>query len=132
MDVLPVRVYYEDTDAAGVLYHGAVIRYLDRGRVEWMHSRGQSLGTLARERRQVFAVHGLSVRYLRPGRLEDDLMIRTRVSEWGRVSLEFEQSVWRGEECLAEAQVKVACLNMETGRPAAMPAVFREQGEVDA
>ena len=129
MEVLPIRVYYEDTDAGGVLYHASVIRYLDRGRTEWLRNRGHSLAALEREHQRVFAVHSLSVRYLLPGRLDDELTVRTRLSGRGRLSLDFDQALWRAEECLAQATVKVACLDTETWSPAALPPDLYEQFE---
>ena len=129
MEVLPIRVYYEDTDAGGVLYHASVIRYLDRGRTEWLRNRGHSLAALEREHQRVFAVHSLSVRYLLPGRLDDELTVRTRLSGRGRLSLEFDQAIWRAEECLAQATVKVACLDTETWFPAALPPDLYEKFE---
>ena len=129
MEVLPIRVYYEDTDAGGVLYHASVIRYLDRGRTEWLRNRGHSLAALEREHQRVFAVHSLSVRYLLPGRLDDELTVRTRLSGRGRLSLDFDQALWRAEECLAQATVKVACLDTETWSPAALPPDLYEKFE---
>ncbi len=131
METIPVRVYYEDTDAGGVLYHAAVIRYLDRGRTEWLRGRGYTLASLEQEHRRVFAVHRLSARYRRPGRLDDELTVRTRLSGRARLSLDFSQALWRGAECLAEATVKVACLSTETWSPAPLPAELYEQCDCD-
>lgn len=116
-----MRVYYEDTDAGGVLYHAAVVRYMDRGRTEWLRSRGHTLASLEQEHQRVFAVHRLSARYLLPGRLDDELKVRTSLAGQGRLSLDFEQALWRGDECLAEATIKVACLDSETWAPAPLP-----------
>lgn len=127
----PVRVYYEGTDAGDVLYHAAVIRYMDRGRTEWLRNRGYTLSALEREHQRVFAVHSLSVRYLRSGRLDDELMVRTRLSGRARLSLDFSQALWREDECLAEAAVKVACLGTDTGSPAPLPPDLYEKCESD-
>lgn len=126
---IPVRVYYEDTDAGGVLYHAAVIRYMDRGRTEWLRKRGYTLASLEQEHQRVFAVHSLSARYLLPGRLDDELMVRTRLSGRARLSLDFSQALWREDECLAEATVKVACLSTDTGSPAPLPPDLYEKCE---
>ncbi len=122
-----VRVYYEDTDAEGVLYHAAAIRYLDRARTEWMRVAGFSLATLAQQHRRVFAVHSLTAKYLRPGHLDDELTVRTHIQKQGYTSLDFAQNIWRSEECLVEAEVRVACLDADTGRPTALPADFEER-----
>lgn len=124
-----MRVYYEDTDAGGVLYHAAVIRYMDRGRTEWLRNRGYTLASLEQEHQRVFAVHSLSAHYLLPGRLDDELTVRTRLSGRARLSLDFEQTLWRGDECLAKATVKVACLSTETWSPAPLPPHFYEKCE---
>lgn len=129
MEELAVRVYYEDTDAGGVLYHAAVIRYLDRGRTEWLRGRGYTLTALEREHRRIFVVHSLSARYRLPGRLDDELTVRTRLSGQARISLDFEQSLWRGGDCLAEAAVKVACLSTEDWSPAPLPSDFHGEDE---
>ena len=125
----PVRVYYEDTDAGGVLYHAAVIRYMDRGRTEWLRNRGYTLVALEREYQRVFAVHSLSARYLLPGRLDDELTVRTRLSGRARLSLDFSQALWREDECLAEVTVKVACLSTDTWSPAPLPPDLYEKCE---
>ncbi len=132
MHRLPVRVYYEDTDAEGVLYHAATIRYLDRGRTEWLRAAGHLLRHMAEAERRVFAVHSLTVRYLGMGRLDDELTVHTRLSARGRASLDFEQSLWREQECLAQAEIRVACLNVETGRPAAVPELRPDEEPDDA
>lgn len=126
-----MQVYYEDTDAGGVLYHAAVIRYMDRGRTEWLRGRGYTLASLEREHQRIFAVHSLSARYLLPGRLDDELTVRTRLSGRARISLDFKQTLWRGDECLVEARVKVACLDSETWSPAPLPPDLYEQREHD-
>lgn len=127
----PVRVYYEDTDAGGVLYHAAVIRYMDRGRTEWLRKRGYTLAALEREHQRVFAVHSLSARYLLPGRLDDELTVRTRLSGRARLSLDFSQALWREDECLAEATIKVACLSTDTWSPAPLPPDLYEKCKND-
>ena len=112
-----------------MLYHAAVIRYMDRGRTEWLRSRGHTLASLERDHRCVFAVHSLSAHYRLPGRLDDELTVRTRLSRRARLSLDFEQALWREDECLAEATVKVACLSTETWSPAPLPPDLYEKCE---
>ena len=124
MDRLELRVYYEDTDAGGVLYHAAAVRYLDRGRTEWLRARGVTLGALAARHARVFAVRALAVEYLAPGRLDDALTVGTRLRAARPASLRFEQELRRGGECLARAEVAVACLDAVSGRPAALPAAL--------
>ncbi len=125
MSDITVRVYYEDTDSGGVLYHASLIRYLDRGRTEWLRALGFSLAQLEQEQQLAFAVRELQVRYLKPGHLDEALAVRTQLCDSGPASLDFEQSVWRDETCLATAEVRLACMNTETERPATMPEAIR-------
>jgi len=131
MRTCPVRVYYEDTDAGGVLYHAAIVRYLDRARAEWLREDGISLEQVAREQKRAFAVREIRMRYLKPGHLDDALAVRTELSDSGPASLDFAQSVWRDEECLATAEVRVACIDTETERPAAIPEQMRQGAKFD-
>ena len=124
MDRLPLRVYYEDTDAGGVLYHAAAVRYLDRGRAEWLRARGLAPGALAAGHARVFAVRALAVEYLAPGRLDDALTVGTRLRAARPASLRFAQELHRGGACLARAEVTLACLDAASGRPAALPAAI--------
>ena len=121
MSELLIRVYYEDTDAGGVLFHAATIRYLDRGRTEWMRARGYSLQTLMQQREIVFAVYSLTMDYQMPGRLDDELMVRTEALSVQVASLTFAQSLWRQTECLGKAMVRVACLHLGSGRAVRIP-----------
>ena len=124
MDRLELRVYYEDTDAGGVLYHAAAVRYLDRGRTEWLRARGLTLEELRARHARLFAVRALSVDYLAPGRLDDALTVGTRLRAARPASLRFAQELRRGADCLARAEVAVACLDAASGRPAALPAAI--------
>ena len=124
MDRLELRVYYEDTDAGGVLYHAAAVRYLDRGRTEWLRARGLTLDALRARHARLFAVRSLAVEYLAPGRLDDALTVGTRLRAARPASLRFAQELGRGADCLARAEVTVACLDAASGRPAALPAAL--------
>ena len=118
----PVRVYYEDTDAAGVVYYANYLRYLERARTEWLASLGFTLTALEREHGIVFVVHRLDIEYRQPARLYDALDVTLRVTERGRSRLVAAQDVFRGDEPLARAHVTLACLDPATWRPARLPA----------
>ena len=119
---LPVRVYYEDTDAAGVVYYANYLRFMERARTEWLGSIGFDLPTLEREQRIVFVVHRVDIEYRRPARLLDNLDVTLTLLSAGRATMVALQSVCRGDETLTEARVSLACVDPKTWRPARIPA----------
>lgn len=118
----PVRVYYEDTDAAGVVYYASYLRFLERARTEWLASLGFTLWALEREHRASFVVHRLEIEYRRPARLGDALEVTLALLERGRSRLAMAQDVVRDGALLARARVTLACLDPGTWRPARIPA----------
>jgi len=125
----PVRVYYEDTDAGGVVYHTSYIRFLERARTEWLRSRGYSQARLVEEMGLLFSVVNLEIRYRLPARLDDMLLVRSDVQAGGGASVHFEQVIHRGEEGqeLLRGKVVVACLDAKTFRPRRLPNTIREE-----
>ncbi|HUH91906.1 MAG TPA: tol-pal system-associated acyl-CoA thioesterase [Casimicrobiaceae bacterium] len=128
----PVRVYYEDTDAAGVVYYANYLRYLERARTEWLASLGITLSALEREHGAVFVVHRLEIEYREPARLYDALEITVDPIEIGRSRLVAAQDVLRGKAALARSRVTLACLARGSWRPARIPAPVAERMEVRA
>jgi acyl-CoA thioester hydrolase len=126
----PVRVYYEDTDASGVAYHANYLRWFERARTEWLRQLGFGQARLLREAGVGFTVASLSVRYLRPARLDDELLVRTRVTGVGKASIEFEQHLHYagagGDAALAAATVRVGCIGVEGFRPRRMPVAIEQ------
>ena len=119
---LQVRVYYEDTDAAGVVYYANYLRFMERARTEWLASIGFDLDRLEREQRVVFVVHRVDIEYRRPAQLLDRLDVTLALLKVGRATLIAGQDVCRGDETLTRARVTLACLNRETWRPERIPA----------
>ncbi len=120
------RVYWEDTDAGGVVYYANYLKFLERSRTEWLRSRGIVQSELAAREGAVFAVIEVGVRYLRPARLDDELCISCEPARDGAVSVSFAQHIWRPSEPearLIEAQIRVACLDAKSFRPRRLPAV---------
>ena len=120
----PVRVYYEDTDAGGVVYHTGYLRFMERARTEWLRSLGWEQTELMREFGVLFAVHSMQIDFLRPAHFDDALTVVTRTQEVGKASLLFEQVINRGEFDgveLCRASVRIACLDVHGFRPRAMP-----------
>ncbi|MDI6748288.1 MAG: tol-pal system-associated acyl-CoA thioesterase [Rhodocyclaceae bacterium] len=116
-----VRVYYEDTDAGGVVYYANYLKYLERARTELLRELGFEQHQLAGEAGLAFAVRSLAVEYLKPARLDDRLGVATVVEAIGRAQVTFAQSVVRAEEILLTATVRVACLDLVRGKATAMP-----------
>jgi len=118
---LQCRVYYEDTDAGGVVYYANYAKYLERGRTEWLRALGLQHTQLAATSRRMFVVTRLSLQYRKPARLDDMLTVHTRIAHLGRASLDFAQSVQCDATLLCDAVVQVACVHAQTFRPAALP-----------
>jgi acyl-CoA thioester hydrolase len=121
---LPVRVYYEDTDAGGVVYYANYLRFFERARTEAMRSLGHGQASLARDHGVLFVVAEAHVRYRRPARLDDALLIMSRVAGRHASFLEFAQEARREGELLCVAEVKIACVDATTFRPTRIPGVL--------
>jgi acyl-CoA thioester hydrolase len=122
-DALAVRVYYEDTDFSGRVYHASYLRFLERGRTEWLRGHGFSQQDFARSSGVVFAVRSLRIDYLAPALMDDLLQVETEVSACRGASIDFRQRIVRGETELVVASVLVAAVR--DGRPARLPAALR-------
>ena len=120
------RVYYEDTDLAGIVYYANYLKYIERARTEWVRDLGIDQTALKADEGVVFAVRRVTADYLRPARFDDVLTVETALSEAGRARLTLSQEVLRGEERLFAAEVTLAALG-EDGRPARLPAALRER-----
>ena len=130
-----VRVYYEDTDSAGVVYYANYLRFMERARTEWVRMLGFEQDALIRDEGVLFAVTSASLKYLRPARFNDQLAVSVRLVERRRATLRFEQVVSRlGDACgpLCSAQIRIACLDAGSLRPRPIPEkVFKEIPDVD-
>jgi acyl-CoA thioester hydrolase len=121
-------VYYEDTDAGGVVYHAGYLRFFERGRTEWLRALGYSQARLIAEAGLIFTVVEMSIRFRQPARLDDLLTVRTQALPAGGATVNFEQTLLRdgdagsAEEVLSSAQVRVACLDCVSFRPRRLPA----------
>jgi acyl-CoA thioester hydrolase len=109
--VLPVRVYYEDTDAGGVVYHARYLGFAERARTEFLRSLGFDHGRLAEEEGILFAVAAVEIQFKAPARLDDLLEVRTRVVKLGGASMEMEQVVTRDDKVLSELKVTLVCID---------------------
>lgn len=120
----PIRVYYEDTDLSGVVYHASYLRFLERARTEWLRALGFSQERLKDETGVVFTVAGMEIDFRRPARLDDLLEATVALESRKRASLNFVQTLRRADDAsyvLTQARVRVACVSMATFKPCALP-----------
>ena len=120
----PLRVYYEDTDLAGIVYYANYLKFIERGRSEWVRSRGVDQVALKAESGIVFAVRRVEADYLRPARFDDELVVMTELRRLGGARIDLWQEVLRGQERLFTAAVTLVCLGAG-GQPARLPAAVR-------
>lgn len=118
---LPIRIYWEDTDAGGVVYHARYVAYLERARSEWMRTLGYQQGGMRESLGLVFAVRAMELDFLKPARLDDALDVTVALAGCRRASAVFAQEVRRGDEVLLTARVRVAALEAASFRPCAIP-----------
>ncbi|MES9813548.1 MAG: tol-pal system-associated acyl-CoA thioesterase [Candidatus Thiodiazotropha sp.] len=121
--VWPIRVYYEDTDAGGVVYYANYLKFMERARTEWLRSLGFEQDLLLQQDGIIFAVRQVELGYHAPARFNDNLEVIARLSQKGRASLTFFQEVVRpsDSQLLCRGTIKIACVNMETMRPTPIP-----------
>jgi acyl-CoA thioester hydrolase len=118
----PVRVYYEDTDGAGVVYYANYLRFMERARTEWLESLGFPLAEFEREHGVTFAVHRAEIDFLLPARLNDRLDVSVEALGRGACRIVVAQNVLRGEAALVRARITLVCLDSARWRPARIPA----------
>ncbi|MFC3813601.1 tol-pal system-associated acyl-CoA thioesterase [Lysobacter sp. GCM10012299] len=123
----PTRVYWEDTDAGGVVYHAQYLAFLERARTEWMRAQGYGQEFLRIEHGLVFAVRAMQLDFLKPARLDDALAVSVGLRECRRASAVFTQSIVRGGDLLLTAQVRVAALDADGFRPRPIPQPLHDQ-----
>ena len=131
----PLRVYYEDTDSGGVVYYANYLKFMERARTELLRSIGYQQDQLQQEQGIVFAVHSASIQYKKPARFNDELNVITSISSLGKASIHFKQSIFllasnhndsEPGQCLAEAEIKIACLSAKKFTPQSVPTTMIE------
>jgi acyl-CoA thioester hydrolase len=125
----PVRVYFENTDAGGVVYHSEYLKFMERARTEWLRHLGYDHQALAREHKVIFVVSSIAVEFMKPARLDDNVAVSVRLESVGRVRCVFEQEVRREDEVLVKARVTVASLLADSFKPAEIPAGLKRKME---
>lgn len=118
----PVQVYWEDTDAGGVVYHSQYLNFMERARTEFLRSLGLMQTVLRDEMGVLFVVRDIQIRFKKPAKFDDALNVNTQLLKLGRSLLEFEQNIYRGDEHLIAAKVDVVCIGADSFRPISIPA----------
>jgi acyl-CoA thioester hydrolase len=117
----PVRVYWEDTDAGGVVFYANYLKFFERARTEWLRSLGIQQQRLREETGAIFVVGSTSLRYHRPARLDDSLLVTARLAQLGRATMTFEQQALRGRELLADGEIRIGCVDGQSFQPRRIP-----------
>ena len=123
----PTRVYWEDTDAGGVVYHAQYLAFLERARTEWLRARGHGQETLREGHDLVFAVRAMRIEFRKPARLDDALQVSVALRECRHASLRLAQAIRRDGELLLDAEVRIAALAASDFRPRAIPDALHEE-----
>lgn len=122
---LPVRVYIEDTDAGGIVYYVNYLKFMERARTELLRALGYGKAALFAEE-LMFVVHSVNARYQKPARLDDELRVLARIGRLGRAGFDVEQAVYRDQETLCSAEIKIACVARQGLRPMPIPASMHQ------
>ena len=120
-----VRVYWEDTDAGGIVFYANYLKFFERARTEWLRSLGIGQQAWREATGLMFVVTETRVRHLAPARLDDELRVTAQLAEAGRASVRISQQAWRGPTLLAEGDIRIGCVEAATLRPARLPATLR-------
>ena len=121
----PIRVYYEDTDSGGVVYHANYLNFMERARTEWLRSLGFEQTALKDELNVLFVVHSMALQFKSPAKFNDALIVQSQLLEMGHGSIGFTQTVLRDQQTLLVATVKLACVDSVRFKPVVIPAVIK-------
>ena len=124
---MPIRVYFQDTDAGGVVYHASYVNFMERARTEWLRSFGFSNAGLMKELGVVFVVRSLKLDYLKPALLDDLLTVSAQLKEIGRSRVTLHQTTMRGDEVLVEGEIHLVSIALDTFKPVSVPDILRAQ-----
>ncbi|MCK5718326.1 MAG: tol-pal system-associated acyl-CoA thioesterase [Thiomargarita sp.] len=127
---LPIRVYYEDTDAGGVVYHTNYLKFMERTRTEWLRNMGIEQGKLRTQFQLVFVMRHLSIEYLKPAFFDDLLEVTANIVKLGKVTIIMEQQILRNTDILCTAVVKIGSIDIQTQRPQKLPPEIFQQLQI--
>lgn len=124
--VWPIRVYYEDTDSGGVVYHSNYLNFMERARTEWLRALGFEQPVLKSELGVLFVVHSMTISFKRPAYFNDMLDVQTQLVKLGYGSIDFLQSIVRNDHVLLQATVKLACVDADSFKPLGIPEIIKQ------
>jgi acyl-CoA thioester hydrolase len=122
-----IRVYWEDTDAGGIVFYANYLKFFERARTEWLRSLGLQQSELRTATGGMFIVGETRVRYLRPARLDDELRVTAELETSGRATLLIRQEAWRKADLLAEGSIRIGWVHSESLRPARIPSIVHDR-----
>ena len=125
----PVRIYFEDTDSGGVVYHSNYLKFMERARTEWLRSVGIDQRHLKHEELIMFVVHRIDIQYKLPARFDDELVVKSELIDIGSSKIEFRQMIYRDAEMLIDAHVDIACIDSEKFKPVRIPYTVKQTME---
>ena len=117
----PIRIYYEDTDSGGVVYHSNYLKYMERARTEWLRDFKVDQKSLKDNLNLIFFVHEIDIKFVRPAVFNDEIEVQTKLEKLGSVKIELEQKIFRSTEILIESRVVVASVNSFSMKPMRIP-----------
>ena len=117
----PIRIYYEDTDSGGVVYHSNYLKYMERARTEWLRDFKVDQKALKDNLNLMFVVHEIDIKFTRPAVFNDEIEVQTKLEKLGSVKIELEQKIFRSSELLIESRVVVASVNSISMKPMRIP-----------
>lgn len=120
----PLRVYYEDTDAGGIVYHATYLNFMERARTEWLLSKGVNLHRYAHDEKKMFVVRTITINYHQPAFLCDELRLTTEIHNQRKTRVVFWQKIFRQDDLLADALVELVCIHTDTRKPVVLPTFF--------
>ena len=126
---LPIRIYFEDTDSGGVVYHSNYLKFMERARTEWLRSIGIDQRHLKQDHQIMFVVHRIDIQFKLPARFNDDLIVKSELKNIGSSKIEFRQMIYRNDEMLIDANVDIACIDSEKFKPVRIPPTIKQTME---
>jgi acyl-CoA thioester hydrolase len=126
----PVRIYYEDTDSGGVVYHSNYLKYMERARTEWLRSLGIDQVELKKIFSVMFVVKELAIKYLKPAKFDDEIIVQTKVTKNKNCSLNLTQKIIRNKEVLTDSVVEIVCINVNLFKPTRIPQDIKKVMEI--
>ncbi len=118
----PIRIYWEDTDAGGVVFYANYLKFFERARTEWLRAAGVGQQALREATGAMFVVADVQMRYLAPAKLDDLITVSVQVAEQGAASMVLVQEAWRGSTLLAQGRIRIGCVQADSLKPRRIPA----------